>query len=273
MNDPISTVMSIYDAFGRGDVDAILNDLSDDVAWDFGIRTTAVPYLRPGTGGNHVGAFFMALGEHFDINLFDVGTVAAAGNEVLVRVRIAGRNRLTGIAIPEYPEVHHWVVGDDGKISAFTHIGDWAAHELATPSEVPVGSTLCAAGDTFEALATGGQFEVFCVSGPAQSGPPPHSHPWREAYFGIDGEVEIMSGEVTTILTPGQFLSTDADVLHAYRILSDSAKFLVMTGGSRASGFFADLDANTPHGAPTPDSLPSIIEVAIRHGLSSPLFA
>jgi quercetin dioxygenase-like cupin family protein len=272
VSDHVSTVMSIYDAFGRGDVGTILSKLSDDVAWDEGVRHTSVPYLRAGRGLAHVGEFFVQLAQQFDITVFEPTTIGVAEREVLVRVRVAGSNRVTGIAIGEYPEVHHWVIGADGKVAAFTHVGDWAAHESAAPGGARVGSVLTAVGDTIEVLATGGQFEVFCVSGPSQSGPPPHSHPWREAYFGIDGEIEVMAGDVTMILMPGQFLSAESGMLHSYRILSESAKFLVITGGSRASGFFADLDANALYGVPTPETFPAIIEVARRNGLSSPLF-
>ena len=34
MNDPkIETVQSVYEAFGRGDIDFILDQLTDDVDW------------------------------------------------------------------------------------------------------------------------------------------------------------------------------------------------------------------------------------------------
>lgn len=78
-------------------------------------------------------------------------------------------------------------------------------------------------------------------------------------------------GDRTTSLRPGDVLTVEPGRLHTYRIASDEASFLVITGGGRASGFFADLDAHAPE-LPTPETLPAIIEVARRHGLSSPLF-
>ena len=36
----IETVKSIYEAFGRGDVPAILDKLADDVDWDYDQTTT-----------------------------------------------------------------------------------------------------------------------------------------------------------------------------------------------------------------------------------------
>ena len=40
--------------------------------------------------------------------------------------------------VPEAPEAHHFVFGDDGKVVAFTHIGDWAVHEAAMPGGRPL---------------------------------------------------------------------------------------------------------------------------------------
>jgi hypothetical protein len=45
----------------------------------------------------------------------------------------------------------------------------------------------------------------------------------------------------------------------------------VATTGDRASVFFRDLSQNAP-GAPTPENLPGIVEVAKRNGLTSPIF-
>lgn len=42
------TVMSIYEAFGRGDVPSILATLADDVAWDHGVRDAGLPWIVAG---------------------------------------------------------------------------------------------------------------------------------------------------------------------------------------------------------------------------------
>jgi uncharacterized protein len=268
----VSTVLSIYEAFGRGDVPTILGHLADDVRWDHGMRRNGVPYLVAGTGHEHVAGFFGALGAHLDVELFEVTSVVAAGDEVMTRIRIAGRNRITGLAVEEHPEAHHWRVGGDGKVVEFTHIGDWAAHEVAAPGAMPPGAVLHAVGDTLDVEVSGGQFEVFTLRGPRDSGPPPHSHPWREVYVGVSGETEVTVGNATRMLRAGQVVCAEAGTLHSYRIASDEAAFVVITGGGRASGFFSDLDANAPHGMPDAASLGPILEVAKRNGLSSPLF-
>lgn len=268
----LSTVMSIYEAFGRGDVPTILGHLADDVAWDHGVRRTGVAYLAAGTGHQHVSDFFVALGTQLEIGRFEVTSVVTQGDEVMARVEISGRNRVTGLAVDVFPEVHHWRVGNDGKVVAFTHIGDWAVHEAAAPGAVAPGEVLHAVGDTLEVQVAGGQFEVFTLRGPKDSGPPPHSHPWREVYVGVSGETEVTVDGLVTALRAGDVVCAEAGSLHTYRISTDEACFVVITGGGRASGFFADLDANAPHGVPDAEGLGAIIEVAKRNGLSSPLF-
>jgi ketosteroid isomerase-like protein len=137
-DDRVSTVMSIYEAFGRGDVATILGHLADDVRWDHGIRRTSVPYLREVTGHAAVADFFRALDEQLEVSKFEISTAVASDREVFTRVHLAGRNKHTGIEVPEAPEAHHFVFDADGKVASFTHIGDWAVHEAAMPGGRPL---------------------------------------------------------------------------------------------------------------------------------------
>ena len=72
------------------------------------------------------------------------------------------------------------------------------------------------------------------------------------------------------LASPGDLVNIPAGSLHAYRILSPTARFLVTTTPEGASAFFADVDA---HVGAMPESLPTLIEVAMRNRLTSPLFA
>ena len=38
-----------------------------------------------------------------------------------------------------------------------------------------------------------GSYEVTLQEGPEGTGPPPHEHPWDEAFFVLDGELEFTS--------------------------------------------------------------------------------
>jgi hypothetical protein len=49
--------------------------------------------------------------------------------------------------------------------------------------------------------ATTGSYEIFRQAGPEGAGPPPHSHPWEEAFyviagqvtFGVDGDDDLLA--------------------------------------------------------------------------------
>lgn len=125
------TVLGIYAAFGRGDVAHILDQMSDDVAWDEGIRQTDVAYLAPGRGKDHVMSFFQALGSNLEFTHFEPGQPCGSGDVVMVPVQEAGRNLVTGATLRQDTFVHIWTFDDNGKVAAFRHVGDFAIHEAA----------------------------------------------------------------------------------------------------------------------------------------------
>jgi quercetin dioxygenase-like cupin family protein/ketosteroid isomerase-like protein len=275
MDRNAQTVMAIYDAFGRGDVPGILAHLDGDVSWDEGIRPTTVPYLQPGRGLDHVVGVLGCLASTLAFDVFEPGPACSGDDTVMVPVRERARNLVTGIEIPEDTAVHLWRFGGDGKVAAFRHLGDWTPHERAgaVPDSVPAsGRELSVGGETVTVLQSGGEFEVFELTGPAESGPPPHAHPWVESYFVLGGSVEITTDQ-PRLLAAGDFATVPAGAVHSYRLVGADCRVLVMTTGSRASQFFAEVDATVPPGPPTEASLPTLIEVAKRNGLSSPLFA
>ncbi|HXG95169.1 MAG TPA: hypothetical protein VNN73_22725 [Blastocatellia bacterium] len=125
------------------------------------------------------------------------------------------------------------------------------------------GATLRVVTDTVRVLAagsdTGEAYEVFEFTGPRDSGPPTHQHPWNEAYVIIDGEVEMTVADRKMLATavcfvnarcelPATcfnfrkmlatavcFVNAPAGEWHAYRIASKSARFILNSepGGRR----------------------------------------
>lgn len=274
MVDHAATVAAIYEAFGRGDVDAILEKLADDVEWEVGIRDTGLDYLRERHGKHDVIGFFEALARTLVLTHFEPLALCAADDYVTVPVRHAG-NIVGGDEVPMTTEVHIWRFAADGRVAEFRHVFDYAIHERAAAARAKhlAGRTLHALDDTITADVTGGQLEIFELQGPRDSGPPPHAHPWDEAYIGIDGNVEITIGDTISLLAPGDVVRIEGGTLHSFRVVTDHARFRLISSGHRASLFFADLDANVPAGPLTAESLPGVIDVARRNGLSSPLFA
>ncbi|MGB5760093.1 MAG: nuclear transport factor 2 family protein [Acidimicrobiales bacterium] len=131
MQTNIDTIVGIYEAFGRGDVEHILGQLNDDVSWDEGIRQTDLPYLQPRRGKAEVMDFFQALAQNIEFTTFEPQAPCASADTVMVAVREVGRNLVTGAPIPEDLSVHIWRFGTDGKVSSFRHVLDLATHEKA----------------------------------------------------------------------------------------------------------------------------------------------
>lgn len=140
---------------------------------------------------------------------------------------------------------------------------------MLTPA---TGENLAVVGDIVTPLVEGDRFTVFEVVGPEMSGPPPHEHPWDEAYYILEGEVAVRTADGECIARPGGRFLVPAGATHSFEIKSKVARFLVTTDGPGAARFFRDMDANVPAGPITDEALPRIIEVAKRNGLTSPLF-
>lgn len=138
MGTNADTVMGMYAAFGRGDVEHILGQMRDDVRWDQGLRDTGLDYLVPGSGKDHVARFFGALAGSVEFTLFEPGTPCEGGDTVMVAVREVARNLGTGAEIPEDVFVHIWTFDGDGKVASFRHVGDLATHEAAARAAVGI---------------------------------------------------------------------------------------------------------------------------------------
>ncbi len=135
MADNLSTVSAIYEAFGRGDVPAILEHLADDVDWERGASATGIPWLEPGRGKDHVAGFFAALAEHLEFKHFEVTGMAVGDDVVVAFVDLEVLVTSTGRGFAESPEAHCWWFGDDGRVVAFRHYVDTVRHQEAfTPA-------------------------------------------------------------------------------------------------------------------------------------------
>ena len=137
---------------------------------------------------------------------------------------------------------------------------------IANPAD---GARLRVVGDVVRVLATGAQtggaYEIFELEGPQGSGPPPHAHPWAEAYVVTEGEADVFIEGTKLHAAPGCFFHIPAGTTHGYRIRSKSAKFIVVTNPAGACDFFAEIDAET---AGSCEDMAKIVSVALRHGVS-----
>jgi hypothetical protein len=128
----IATVQAIYEAFGRGDVPAILDRLADDVEWEHDTPSFGLPWYEPRRGKAQVPGFFGDLMENLVLSTFEPRNFLAGGDQVAVVVRYGGEVKKTGRTIPDDTEIHLWTIGAGGKVTAFQHVVDrhamWAAY-------------------------------------------------------------------------------------------------------------------------------------------------
>lgn len=125
----IETIQTMYDAFGRGDVPAILARLSEDVEWEYGVNSTDVPWLQPRRGRSGAAQFFQSLAA-LDFRNFEVTFIAGAGDTVVALCDVEAVVRDTGKTFVELDETHVWYFGSDGLVTRFRHRVDTHQHWL-----------------------------------------------------------------------------------------------------------------------------------------------
>jgi ketosteroid isomerase-like protein len=133
MGAQLETVQAIYEAFGRGDVPAILERLGDDVRWeawnDNRAQGAGVPWLEELRGRDAVGRFFAFVGS-WQIHDFRVLSLMEGERQVGAEIEIDATVTQTGERLHDQ-ELHLWTFGDDGKVERFRHYVDTAKHMAA----------------------------------------------------------------------------------------------------------------------------------------------
>jgi len=128
MSDHLAAVSAIYEAFGRGDVDAIMERLADDVRWEDWSDNTAqaegVPWLQPRSGKAGVLEFFQIV-SGFTIREFRVLSLMAGGNQVAAEIVIEAEVHGPGGHFRD-EEMHLWTFDSSGKVARLRHYVDTA---------------------------------------------------------------------------------------------------------------------------------------------------
>ncbi|VVN72535.1 cupin domain-containing protein [Pseudomonas fluorescens] len=106
-------------------------------------------------------------------------------------------------------------------------------------------------------------FEVHIQQGVQGGGPPPHFHPWDEAFYVIEGQVEVTVDGQSNTVSSGGYVHIPAGTVHAYKNLSTPAKIIGVVSDPRGGQFFAAMDQ-----LKVPEDLPRIFEVAERYGVT-----
>jgi hypothetical protein len=130
MNNNIATVSRIYEAFGKGDIPTIINELADDVQWeqwaDNSAQKAGVPWLEARKGKDGVIEFFKIVAG-FKIKDFRVLSIMGNGNQVAAEFIIEADVPATGGYYRD-EEMHLWTFNDQGKVIRLRHYTDTAKH-------------------------------------------------------------------------------------------------------------------------------------------------
>jgi quercetin dioxygenase-like cupin family protein len=106
-------------------------------------------------------------------------------------------------------------------------------------------------------------FEMHIQEGVQGGGPPPHFHPWDEAFYVVDGEVEVTVAGASTTVSAGSYVHIPGGSIHAYKNISPTAKMIGVVSDPRGGQFFAAVDRLR-----VPEDLPRILEIAEAHGVT-----
>jgi ketosteroid isomerase-like protein len=135
--DNISTVQRIYEAYGRGDLDAILAELADDVVWETyptSAHDAGVPWMVRREGREAVAGFFESL-ELTQHHRLEPLNFLAGGHQVAVVFALDLTVNATGVRFQD-EDLHLWTFGDDGRVTGYRHCSDTAKHIAAIQQPV-----------------------------------------------------------------------------------------------------------------------------------------
>jgi uncharacterized protein len=123
----LAVVGGIYEAFGRGDIGFILDQIADDCAWESWLdnhgQKAGLPPMKPRHGRAGVGEFFDYVAT-MQIQDFQVLDMLASDRQVVVEVQISAATDDGGTLTDE--ELHLYSLNDEGKINRMRHYVDTA---------------------------------------------------------------------------------------------------------------------------------------------------
>ncbi|MBH8561765.1 cupin domain-containing protein [Nostoc sp. CENA67] len=107
------------------------------------------------------------------------------------------------------------------------------------------GNQFSILGAQFITKATGEQtnqaWTIYEVTDTEENGPPLHTHPWEEAFYILEGELDIQVGTETILVSPGFFVNIPHNTPHAFKVRSATAKFLVLISPQGAKNFYEEM--------------------------------
>ena len=107
------TVATLYDCWRRGDLDAVIGTLAEDIEYTIHIPPEMNPVGGTVRGRSAAVERFEGIVRDYEILSFENGDILAHGNEAASRVRMLYRHRPSGEVL-ETSSMHHWRI-EDGR--------------------------------------------------------------------------------------------------------------------------------------------------------------
>jgi ketosteroid isomerase-like protein len=117
------TVQAIYEAFARGDVASILDNLDDAVEWETTVPVSDVPWLQARRGKADVVGFFESMAP-LNITRFEPHTIFDGGDKVFVLITFEATAHGKTYSFPN--NGHLWQFNPAGKVVKYDHVTDTA---------------------------------------------------------------------------------------------------------------------------------------------------
>lgn len=113
----VEAVQRLYEAYGRGDTEAVLAEVADDVEWAAEAASTSVPWYGTFRGKAEVPRFFEEIGSNVEVTEFTPLSFTSNETDVIVAVHWTYTVNATGKRAAM--TMQHWWRFADGKIVSF----------------------------------------------------------------------------------------------------------------------------------------------------------
>ena len=113
----LDAVGRLYAAYGAGDLDGVLAELTDDVDWAAEAAGVDVPWYGPHRGKGAVPRFFEAIASSIDITRFELVGMTANDTDGVATIHWTFTVKATGRSATMY--MQHWWRFVDGKVAFF----------------------------------------------------------------------------------------------------------------------------------------------------------
>jgi quercetin dioxygenase-like cupin family protein len=110
---------------------------------------------------------------------------------------------------------------------------------------------------------TGKAWSLMEVLLPENAGPPPHDHPWDEAYYVVEGSVRFSLAGEERLVRAGDFVYAPGGTLHGFKgAAAAPSRMLIFDAPAHAEAFFRDCEREVRD---LPADLAKVPDIGDRH--------